>query len=60
MTEREARENARDARTVRDAVEDASGGKYEPPHESTLGVFRDDKDIHDRKTYDAAWREANR
>ena len=58
MNEREAREYARDLETVKDAVADEESGKYDPPHDSTFSIFRDDRDIHDREIYRAAWREA--
>ncbi|NJK93323.1 MAG: hypothetical protein HC904_16845 [Blastochloris sp.] len=38
-----------------DGQEDASKGKYDPPHEHPLG-FYDDKEIEDRKAYKEGWR----
>ncbi len=58
MNEIEAGEYARDLETVKDAVADEASGRHDPPYDSTLSIFRDDRDLHDRKIYNAAWREA--
>jgi len=67
MNENKAKQHARDIQTVAKAVVDAKEGNYDQPHSSLAdkilsggGNFRSDSDIHDRKVYNAAYKEAKK
>jgi hypothetical protein len=62
MNEKEAREHARDCKTVGKAVDDENHGKHERPHRglADLLCILSDQDMHDNKVYSAAWKEAHK
>ena len=65
MNEQEARQHARDMRTVEKAVNDVEKGKYDPPGGSGIVKEvmseisgRSKQELHDREVYNAARKEA--
>ena len=59
MNEKEARQHARDIKTVEKAVGDQSAGKYDSPVKPWNPLPSDEK-AHDQTIYDAAYKEAKK
>ena len=63
MNEEEARDHARDSRTVERAVSDAKAGNYDAPVkvlDTLLPGGLSDQKLHDEKVYNAAYKEAKK